>query len=74
MTTTNRYSATVAYLPGQPAAIVTLFDHRGEWSGAGRIEVRSGSRADLYEAGYRAASARALAHGGTLDRYSVVSP
>lgn len=68
-----KYSATIEFLTGQRAAIVTLFDRSGEWSGAGRIEVRSGSRSDLYEEGYRHASVSASMKGGILDRYSVAS-
>lgn len=67
------YSATIEYLPGQGAAIVALFDSAGQWSGAGRIEVRSGLRSDLYEAGYHAASASATIKGGRLARFSVAS-
>jgi hypothetical protein len=67
-----RYTATIEHLKGQGAAIVALFDHTGEWSGAGRVEVRSGRWADLYEAGYVLASFTATAKGGTLDRFSVV--
>lgn len=67
-----RYWATIEYLKGQNAAIVALFDSKGEWSGAGRIECRAGKPA-LYEAGYILASRSAAAKGGTLDRYSEVS-
>lgn len=65
------YSATIEFLTGQKAAIVTLFDQSGEWSGSSRIEPRSGSRADLYEQGYTHASCSATLKGGWLDRYSV---
>lgn len=67
------YSATIEYLPGQAAAIVALFDAAGEWSGAGRVEVRSGLRSDLYEAGYRLAAASAAIKGARLGRFSVAS-
>lgn len=67
-----RFNATIEFLKGQRAAIVTLFNDRGEWSGSGRIEVRSGCRSDLYEEGYRIASQNASVKGGTLDYYRVV--
>jgi hypothetical protein len=66
-----RFRATIEYLPGQPAAIVSLTDEHGEWAGAGRIEVRSGRSSDLYEEGYRWAARAAAGKGGRLDRYSV---
>lgn len=68
------YSATIEFLTGQKAAIVTLLDQAGEWSGASRIEVRSGSKADLYEQGYIHASASAVCKGGRLSSYSVEEP
>lgn len=49
---TMRFWATIEILKGQGAAIVALFDSTGEWSGAGRIECRSGRASDLYELGY----------------------
>lgn len=55
------------------AAIVTLTNSRGEWSGSCRVEIRRASRSSLYEAGYRQASANAAAKGGTLDRFGVES-
>jgi hypothetical protein len=67
----TKFTATIEFLHGQSAAIVTLTDNRGEWSGSGRIQVRSGLRADLYEQGYTEASARAAAKGGTLEAYRV---
>lgn len=67
----SKFTATIEFLKGQSAAIVTMFDSTAEWSGAGRIEVKSGSRDALYEAGYREATARATIKGGTLDRYTV---
>ncbi len=67
------YSATIEYLPGQGAAILAIFDSTGEWSGAGRVQVRSGRREDLYEEGYRIATFSAQAKGGRLGRFSVVS-
>ena len=63
------FTATIEFLPGQGAAIVALFDGAGEWSGAGRIEVRSRRHADLYDEGYRYASRAVACKGGTLDRY-----
>lgn len=66
----NKYSATIEFLPGQGAAIVALFDSSGEWSGAGRVECRSGRREDLIEEGYKAARQRAHCKGGVLERFS----
>jgi hypothetical protein len=71
MSNASRYSATIEYLPGQRAAIVALTDGLGEWAGAHRVEVRSGLKSDLYEAGYKCASVEATMKGGTLDRFSV---
>jgi len=72
MNTTERFWATIEYT-GNGRAIIELTNSRGEWSGAGRISVRSGLRADLYEAGYREASARAACKGGILDRFTEVA-
>ena len=68
----DKFYGTVEFLSGQKAAILTLTDSAGEWAGSGRIEVRSGLRADLYEEAYRQASLRAQIHGGRLERFSVV--
>lgn len=69
MNTTERFWATIEYVrPGE--AIVSLTDSSGEWAGGGIVAIRSRSRADLYEAGYVHASARAAAKGGSLDRYA----
>jgi hypothetical protein len=65
------FFATIEYL-GNGSAIVSLTDRNGEWSGAHRISVRSGLRADLYEAGYRSASVSATAHGGRLESFHAV--
>lgn len=66
------FYATIEFLSGQPAAILTLTDRAGEWAGSGRIEVRSGLRSDLYEEAYRQASFNAASKGGRLERFSVV--
>lgn len=69
----NRFTGKIEYLKDQPgAAIVALFDSRGEWCGAGRIDIRSKRISDLYEAGYVHASGTAVAKGGMLDRFLVV--
>ena len=70
---TGRYNATIEYLSGQRAAIVTLTSLSGEWGGSGRIEVRSGRRSDLYEAGYVRACQSAAAKGGEVETYREVS-
>ena len=67
------FTATIEYLHGQSAAIVCLTDGFGGWAGAGRIEVRSGLRSDLYEAGYRMASLSAMSKGGRLETYKEVA-
>jgi hypothetical protein len=69
-----KFYGTVEFLSGQSAAILTLTDQAGEWAGSGRIEVRSGLRADLYEEAYRQASFNATSKGGRLERFSVVEP
>lgn len=53
-------------------AIVTLRDTKGRWAGAGRVQIRSGSRFDLYEQGYKVASLSAKAKGGRLTRYTEI--
>lgn len=67
-----KFYATIEFLSGQSAAILTLTNQAGEWAGSGRIEVRSGLRSDLYEAAYRQASFNAESKGGRLERFSVV--
>lgn len=66
-----RFWATIEYIR-KGEAIVTLLDvstGTPEWSGYSLVQVRSSLRADLYEAGYRLASANASWKGGRLDRY-----
>lgn len=63
------FSATIEYV-SSTRALVALFDASGEWAGAGRIDVRAGGRANLYEAGYKDACARAVIKGGRLDRFT----
>ena len=72
----DNFSATIEYIDGQCAAIVTMYDPTGEWSGGGRIDVRPihGSvRSALYENGYTVASLSAKSKGGRLDRYTEVN-
>lgn len=74
MNNTTRFWATIEFLPGQRAAIVALTDcSTGEWACASRVEVRSGSKRDLYNEGYRLASFAAAGKGGTLDRFTVAA-
>lgn len=68
----ERFNGTIEFLGGG-RAIVELTDSRGEWAGAGRIEIRSRSVSALYEAGYIHASARAAAKGGTLETFRRVN-
>lgn len=53
-------------------AIVSLFDasNGGEWSGAGRVEIRNPDRAALIERCYEDACVRASCKGGRLDRFT----
>lgn len=69
----NKFNATIEFLSGQNAAIVTLHDHLGEWAGSGRVECRSGRKSDLYEIGYTAACRNAYAKDGRVETYRVVS-
>uniref|UniRef100_A0A6H1Z957 Uncharacterized protein n=1 Tax=viral metagenome TaxID=1070528 RepID=A0A6H1Z957_9ZZZZ len=73
----ENYSATIEYLSDQPAAIITLFDGSGEWSGGGRIDLPRCPahllKSSLYEQGYISASLSAKSKGGRLDRYSEVA-
>lgn len=75
-TSTTQYHGTIEYLVGQHAAIVSLVDGLGEWSGASRIDLRpiafetkGGLQARLYEAGYIRASASSACKGGRLETY-----
>lgn len=68
----TRFWGSIEFL-SERSAIVSLADESGEWTGGGRIELRNGNRADVYEAGYRVASLSAAARGGTLDRFSVIA-
>jgi hypothetical protein len=68
----DKFYATIEFLRGQRAAILTLTTQAGEWSGSGRIEVRSGLQSDLYEEAYKQASLNAQFKGGRLERFSVV--
>lgn len=68
----NKFNATIEFLSGQKAAIITLTDNNGEWSGSGRIDLPRGSKADLYELGYVRASQSAAIKGGTIETYKAV--
>lgn len=69
-------TATITRIPSQtrPGAVVDYYN-RGEWIGAERVEAHSPNRAlsnsDLYEMGYRAASARCalIYDGATLQTF-----
>jgi hypothetical protein len=65
------FNATIEFL-GKGRALVSLTDQNGEWAGGHRIDVRSGSRDALYEAGYISASASAASHGGRLETFRAV--
>jgi hypothetical protein len=72
------FFGTIEFLSGQKAAIVTLTDSSGEWSGSGRIETSCGSicghsvKESLYELGYKYLSLSASAKGGRLETYREV--
>lgn len=74
----KKFYATIEFLGGQPAVILTLTNQAGEWAGSGRIELRSyvgrNIRAALYEEAYRHASFNAHSKGGRLERFSVEGP
>jgi hypothetical protein len=67
----TKFHGTIEFLSGQSAAIVELTTETGEWAGSGRVEVSSGRRADLYEAGYNTAALSARAKGGRLEQFGV---
>lgn len=67
-----KFNATVEFLRGQRAAIVTLTDLNGAWSGSSRIDLAPTSKLDLYEAGYDRAVQAAYVKGGTLETFRVV--
>lgn len=64
---------TVEYINDQiGVAVVTLTDAGGEWAGSGRVEIRSSSRAALYEAAYIRAAQAAASKGGCLKTFAAV--
>lgn len=67
-----KFNGTIEFISGQRAAIITLYDNHGEWSGGGRISLPFGSKSDLYELGYVQLSKNAAGKGGYLDYYRVV--
>jgi hypothetical protein len=75
----NKFNATIEFLPGRKAAIVSLTDDTGEWVCGGRVETNCGSHCghsihdSLYEIGYTHASLSAQSKGGTIETYKVVS-
>ena len=74
-----KFNATIEFLSGRKAAIVSLTDNNGEWAGGGLVETKCGShcghsvRDSLYEIGYNHASLSAEHKGGRLETYRVVS-
>jgi hypothetical protein len=77
--TSQQFHGTIEFIPGQRAAIVSLLDGLGEWSGAERIELRPLAfetrdelHARLYEVGYTCASRKATHKGGRLETYRAV--
>lgn len=67
-----KFRGTIEHITGQKAAIITLVNQSGEWSGSGRIELPHGSRSDLYELGYIRLCQSAATKGGTLETYRVL--
>lgn len=74
-----KFNATIEFLSGQKAAILTLTDSTGEWAGSGRIETSCGSicghsvKESLYDLGYTYACRSASAKGGRVETYREVS-
>lgn len=68
-----KFNATIEFLSGQKAAIISLETLSGEWSGASRIDLPHGSRRALYELGYARASQAAAIKGGTIETFKRVS-
>jgi hypothetical protein len=66
-----KFFATIEFLSGQSAAILTLTDHTGEWAGSGRVEGRDHS--NIYERAYTLASLNAQSKGGRLERFTRVA-
>lgn len=69
----TNFNGTIEFIPGQQAAIVELTTSTGEWAGGGRIDLKSGSKADLYEEGHKELSRRAAHKGGRLETYRVLA-
>lgn len=67
----ENFTATIEYV-GRKAAIITLTNSLGEWSGSSRIDITHGSKSALYELGYARANQSATLKGGTLNTYSVL--
>lgn len=67
-----KFYATIEFLSGQSAAILTLTDQAGEWAGSGRVEGRT--RSTIYERAYALASLSAQGKGGILERFSRLEP
>lgn len=67
-----KFDATIEFLSGQKAAIITLTQN-GEWSGSSRIDLPRGSRRDLYELGYFRASQNAACKGGSLNTFRALA-
>jgi len=67
-----KFFATVEFLSGQQAAILTLTDAAGNWNGSGRVEGHD--RDHIYERAYTQASLAAQSKGGSLERLTVTDP
>jgi hypothetical protein len=67
-----KFFATIEFLSGQQAAILTLTNEAGEWAGSGRVEGRDHS--NIYERAYTLASLNAQSKGGRLERLSIAEP
>jgi hypothetical protein len=66
-----KFFATIEFLSGQRAAILTLTNEAGEWAGSGRVEGRD--KSNIYERAYGLASLSAQSKGGRLERFSRVT-
>lgn len=74
-----KFNATIEFIQGQAAAILSIFSISGEWVCGGRIETDChwgycghDPKESLYEIGYNQASLTVKAKGGRLETYRVV--
>jgi hypothetical protein len=66
-----KFFATIEFLSGQKAAILTLTNEAGKWAGSGRVE--GCDHSNIEERAYVLASLTAQSKGGRLERFSRVT-